>query len=149
MRTQESCVRNALESENITKIGRDILFRGVREMLETLREKGYPFFIASTGSTHHVSNTLKAAGITEWFTGIHCNEPQKKDMVRRIINGANPAEWAMLGDMFKDSEAARANGIFAIGAGYGYLHKKNHALFDAVIQQPHHIFHYLEGHDEK
>ena len=129
-----------LEQEQVTIIGRDILFPGVADMLTRLVEMGYPIFIASTGSVAHVDTTLTATGIKHLFTAIHCDEPQKKDMVRRIINGGDPAEWMMVGDMFKDAEAARANGIFALGAGYGYLHEKNAHLFDAVIPSPGKIF---------
>jgi HAD superfamily phosphatase (TIGR01681 family) len=132
-----------LEGMHITRIGRDILFPGVYEMLAALREQGHPLFIASTGSLRHVTNTLKAAGITDFFTGIQCGEPQKIDMVARIINGKNPGDHIMVGDMFKDAEAAKNNGILSLGAGYGYLHENNRGLFDAVLERPEDIFQYV------
>ncbi|MCL2364064.1 MAG: HAD family hydrolase [Defluviitaleaceae bacterium] len=134
-----------LEQENVIKIGRDILFPGVSDMLTRLVEERYPIFIASTGNVAHVTTTLRATGIYDLFTAIHCDEPVKIDMVRRIMDGGNPAEWMMVGDMFKDAEAARANGIFALGAGYGYLHADNAGLFDAVMQSPGDIFSFLQG----
>jgi len=133
-----------LEQENVKRIGRDILFPGVAAMFARLVEKGYPIFIASTGSVAHVDTTLRATGIKDLFTAIHCDEPQKKDMVRRIMDGGDPTQWMMVGDMFKDAEAARANGIFALGAGYGYLHEANTHLFDAVIHTPGDIFAFLQ-----
>lgn len=134
---------DALEAENITKIGRDILFPEVREMLASLAEKGHPLFIASTGSERHVGNTLKAAGITDLFTGIHCGEPQKIDMVKRIIDGGDPRNFVMVGDMFKDAEAAKGNAVTALGAGWGYLDHNEKGLFDAVLRSPEEIFFYL------
>jgi len=134
-----------LEQENVIRIGRDILFPGVGNMLTRLVDMGYPIFIASTGSVTHVSTTLQATGIMDMFTAIHCDEPQKMDMVRRIIGDGNPSEWMMVGDMFKDAEAARANNIFALGAGYGYMHADNAGLFDAVVHTPDEIFGILEA----
>ncbi|MCL2604259.1 MAG: HAD family hydrolase [Defluviitaleaceae bacterium] len=134
---------DALEETNITKIGRDILFPGVRAMLDALAEKGHPLFIASTGSERHVNNTLKAAGITDMFTGIHCDEPQKVGMVKCIIKGRNPEGFAMVGDMYKDAEAAKGNAVLALGAGWGYLDDSEKDLFDAVLRNPEEIFFYL------
>jgi phosphoglycolate phosphatase len=133
------------EEKNIKMIGRDILFPGVREMLLGLRERGCPLFIASTGSLRHVRNTLRTSGIMRLFTEIHCDEPQKVGMVKKIIANRDPDEFIMVGDMFKDAEAARGNGIFALGAGYGYLDIHDRDLFDAVIDKPGDIFPLLFG----
>jgi len=132
-----------LEEENVIRIGKDILFPGVYDMLARLAAEKYPIFIASTGSARHVDSTLRATGIKHFFTAIECDEPQKRDMVNRLMRGGNPTEWMMVGDMFKDAEAARANHIFALGAGFGYLHADNAPLFDAVIQTPADIFTFL------
>jgi phosphoglycolate phosphatase-like HAD superfamily hydrolase len=134
---------DGLEAANVKKIGRDILFPGVREMLEALAGKGYPLYIASTGSARHVGNTLRSAGIRQIFTGIYNGEPQKIGMVKRIVAGRDPGGFAMVGDMFKDAEAARGNGIVALGAGYGYLDAEDAGLFDAVLDKPGDIFLHL------
>jgi len=125
-----------LEHEAVQAIGPDILFPGVLEMLAALLQGGYDLHIASTGSKTHVEGTLQAAGITSFFTSVSSDEPVKIDMVQRIISGTDTEDWAMIGDMFKDSEAARSNHILALGAGFGYLAKEDYALFDAVLHKP-------------
>jgi len=127
---------DALEHEAVQALGADILFLGVREMLAALVQRGHDLHIASTGSKSHVEGTLHAAGIASFFTSVSSNEPVKIAMVQRIISDSNPQDWAMVGDMFKDSEAARANHILALGAGFGYLAEEDYTLFDAVLRTP-------------
>ena len=129
-------VVDALEEETINKLGEAILFPGVKEMLESLKQIGCKLYIASTGSQSHVYTTLRAAGIESFFEGIHCAEPVKIDMVKKIIKESNPDGWLMVGDMYKDLEAAKANDVLALGAGFGYLDKADYALFDTVLKVP-------------
>jgi phosphoglycolate phosphatase len=133
---------DGLEQSNIMMIGRDILFPGVYATLTTLAKRGHPLFIASTGSKRHVHITLRAGDIEKYFTGVYCDESAKIGMVKRIIAGRDGDGFAMVGDMFKDAEAARGNGIISLGAGYGYLAEENAALFDAVLERPEDIFDY-------
>jgi len=127
---------DALELASIQSLGATVLFPGVIEMLETLRQAGIKMYIASTGSHVHVDGTLQATGIKHYFEGIYSGEPAKIDMVRRILGDACPSEWAMVGDMYKDSEAARGSNMMALGAGFGYLAEEDHPLFDAVLTTP-------------
>jgi len=136
-------VIDLLEQDAIQSLGSDVLFPGVSDLLEALWQAGYELHIASTGSKSHVHGTLDATGIESFFTGISCGEPAKIAMVRRIIADSDPQEWAMVGDMFKDSEAARGNNILALGAGFGYLAKQDFSLFDAVLGTPKDIWGYL------
>lgn len=134
---------NAIENDMIKEIGNALLFPGVYDMLDDLSKKGYCLYIASTGSQKHVTTTLAACEIEAFFTGVSCGEPEKISMVKHIIAGRNIDEWMMIGDMYKDSEAARGNNILAIGAGFGYLAKEDHQLFDAVLWEPMDIYDYL------
>lgn len=137
---------DALELAAIQELKRAILFPGVVEMLTALQQAGINMYIASTGSNVHVNGTLQAAEIKHFFAGIHSGEPAKIEMVRRIVGGGNPffpSEWAMVGDMYKDSEAARGSGILALGAGFGYLAEEDHTLFDAVLKTPEDILNYI------
>jgi len=131
------------EERAILSLGRDILFPGVYDMLSKLHEYGYRLYIASTGGKPHVDTTLDATGIRFLFSQVHCGKPEKISMVRDIILGQPPDEWAMVGDMYKDSEAARANNILALGAGFGYLAEKDISLFDYVLTKPADIYTHL------
>ena len=134
---------DALELSAIQNLKQSVLFPGVVEMLTALKQAGITMYIASTGSNVHVHGTLQAAGIQDFFTGIHSGEPAKISMVQRIVGDSNPNKWAMVGDMFKDSEAARGSNILALGAGFGYLAKEDHTLFDAVLKAPDELLKYI------
>ena len=135
---------DAFELVAIQNLGPKILFPGVADLLASLKQANINLYIASTGSEVHVHGTLKATGIKPYFFGIYCGEPAKINMVSRIIAGYNPDEWAMVGDMFKDSEAARGNGILALGAGFGYLSQEDFSLFDAVLKTPEDLLAYIK-----
>ena len=134
---------DSLEEQMIIQFGVDILFPGVDAMLSDLGNKGCCLYIASTGSKRHVDVTLKAGGIKDYFTGVSCGEPGKVMMVKNMIAGRDLEEWMMVGDMFKDSEAARGNNILALGAGFGYLSGEDHTLFDSILWEPGDIFGFL------
>jgi len=127
---------NPAEERMIKQLGEEILFPDIIEMLEALDESGHTIYIASTGSQSHVHTTLEATWIGEFFAEVHCGRPEKVSMVKEIIKGRDPSQWAMVGDMYKDSEAAKGNNILAIGAGFGYLAKEDEKLFDKVIAKP-------------
>jgi len=134
---------NDLEDRIVKKLGEKILFPGIKELLTDLNEKGHHLYIASTGSTLHVQTTLQASAIEGLFKGVSCNESIKVNMVKNIVKRYNKDECLAVGDMIKDSEAARSNGILALGAAYGYLNKENHTLFDAILYTPNELYEYL------
>jgi len=134
---------DALELEAIKELKQSILFPGVVELLTSLKQAGISLYIASTGSKVHVHGTLQAAEIEHFFTGIYSGEPAKIDMVKRIVGNSCASTWAMVGDMYKDSEAARGSNILAIGAGFGYLAQNDYSLFDVVFETPDKLLKYI------
>lgn len=114
--------------------GRDLLFAGCLELLEELRGHGYSLTIASTGSHEHVYAVLNAAKINTFFSDVYCDRPDKTDMLKAIIKG-RPKDFVMVGDMRKDSDAARANAILSVGACYGYCIREK-SDFDCYIEAP-------------
>ena len=112
-----------------------LLFDGCRELLERLKEKGIRLCIASTGDKDHVFPIMNETGITRFFDTISCGRPDKAEMRREMTEGSDKKGCVMLGDMKKDCEGARANGIVSVGACYGYC-KKEHSDFDYYISAP-------------
>ncbi len=133
----------AAEEDWVRRIGADMLFPGVRAMLDALAQQGVPMHIASTGDTAHVEAVLGSAGIKGLFQSIHCHEPEKAAMVGRIVGDGSRGRWAMVGDRDKDYQAARANGIMALGAGFGYC--EDEAEWDAVFQTPGDLVEWVRG----
>ena len=126
----------AMEAERVPLAGPEILFPGVKEMLLDLREKGFRLYLASTGHAEHVDGVLQTSGIQSLFDSINCGRPAKVGMVNEIIGQGDRSEWAMLGDTHKDLEAARGNGILALGAAFGYCHSSAWADYDQVFHAP-------------
>jgi len=122
------------EQRMLPDFGGDFLFPGVRELLNELRERKINLFIASTGSEAHVYSILNKAGIAGYFNKILCDKPEKAGMVREIIGGGDKKDFIMVGDMKKDLDAARANGITAVGACFGYCRRGSG--FDHYIETP-------------
>ena len=112
-----------------------LLFEGCRELLERLKEKGIRLCIASTGQKEHVFSILNETGIIDLFDTVLCGRPDKTEMLGEIIGDSDKNGCIMVGDMKKDYDAARANGIVSIGACYGYCIKEL-SDFDLYIHTP-------------
>jgi len=116
-----------------------LLFEGCLELLMRLKENAIRICLASTGDNDHVFSILKTTGIIGFFDTILCGRPDKTEMLREIIDGSDKAGCLMVGDMKKDYDAARANGIVSIGACYGYCVKET-SSFDFYIHAPLDLF---------
>lgn len=125
------------------ELGEKVLFAGVKDMLNALKANGKQLYLASTGSKTHVRDMLTCGGILEMFEGIHCAQPDKEEMTAQILRSAGNADAVFVGDTFKDANAARANNIPAIGAGFGYVKEEERALFDRVLDTPEALLEYL------
>jgi len=124
------------EEEGMLSATKDkLLFPGCRELLHGLKEMGIRLCIASTGDHDHVHGILNATGIIDLFDRIECGRPDKFDMLREMTRDGEKAGYIMVGDMMKDSEGARANGIVSVGACYGYC-KRELGEFDYYIDAP-------------
>ena len=134
----------ALELALLPTLGTDMLFPGVRAMLERLRAAGLPLFIASTGSAEHVDSVVDNAGIRPLFEAIYCGEPDKVEMVARILRMHELAGAVMVGDKRKDSDGARASGIPSAGACWGYC-RRGEEGFDHYLDEPEQVAEWVLG----
>jgi phosphoglycolate phosphatase len=132
-----------LEEAAIRELKKSILFSGIEEMLAKLNSLGIGCYIASTGSKEHVNCMMEATGLRRYFSSIHCNENRKDNMVKKILNGGDPAEWLMVGDKHIDAGAARENNIKSLGAAFGYCTPADEHLFDGVLKRPEDIFEFV------
>ena len=109
----------------LPSLGSKLLFEGCQDLLIRLKEYGIRLCIASTGANDHVFPVLNATGITGFFDKIFCGQPDKVRMLQEITGDDDKSGYVMVGDMKKDYEAARANGIVSVGACYGYCIKED------------------------
>jgi phosphoglycolate phosphatase-like HAD superfamily hydrolase len=119
----------------LPSFGGRLLFEGCGELLTRLKERGISLHIASTGDRVHVFSILNGTGINGFFETVSCGRPDKTEMLREMIEKKKKKEFIMVGDMKKDYEAARANGIVSVGACYGYC-IKDKTDFDYYLSAP-------------
>jgi phosphoglycolate phosphatase len=104
----------------------NIIFGGMKQMLQGLHEKGHTLHIA-TNKGWQVDKILDYLGVLEYFTSIeHHNEAkgvtEKHQMLSNILAQQNIAneEAIMIGDREHDILAAHHTGMQSIGVLYGF-----------------------------
>ena len=112
-----------------------LLFEGCRETLLRLKENNIHLYIVSAGEPDRVPPVLEMTGIIDLFDKVLCGISDKAEMIRGIVNDDDKTGYVMVGDMKKDHEAARVNGIISVGACYGYC-RKEEENFDYYIDSP-------------
>jgi phosphoglycolate phosphatase len=127
-----------IEYELIPRAGR--LFNGVENVLEALKAKGHPLFIASNGSKPYVHKVLEAFLLREFFTGVYsAGEHQtesKNDLVGHLLKEHSlKGEGVMVGDRHSDIEAGKVNGLFTVGCLYGFGGEYETAGADVRIER--------------
>jgi phosphoglycolate phosphatase len=126
----------------LPQVAGELLFPGCREMLEQLKAEGLSLSIASTGDSGHVEAVLRVTGIRGYFSEVACGMPDKTGMLRGLLAKSDKRGYMMVGDMEKDFEAARANGIISVGACYGYCVKEA-TRFDFYVETPAELVEYI------
>jgi len=78
---------------------------------------------------------LDGTGIAGFFDKISCGCPDKTEMLGEMVRDGDKNGYVMVGDMKKDHEGARTNGIVSVGACYGYC-RRDLTDFDYYIDSP-------------
>ena len=125
-----------LEKSITRELGPGLLFPGILDMLNRLARAGIPMAIASTGETAHVESVLTTTGTKQLFAAIKCNSNDKITMLKELCTIYSGHKLYMVGDKPKDSDAAKANGVYSIGIGYGFSAPCELAGFDEIAGSP-------------
>ena len=102
------------------------LYPGIAMMLRTLRRAGAHVAIASAKPQFMIERLSRHIGIDKYLdaivgTGLDRHSADKRDLILRALpEGTDPATACMVGDRRFDIEAAKALGLHAVGADYGY-----------------------------
>jgi phosphoglycolate phosphatase len=95
--------------------GEAALLPGVREALETLRERGVRMGIASNCGKSYLEAALEGLGLCQWIEAARCLDSPgiatKTDMVRDLLWTFGTRSAVMVGDRRGDRDAAHANGL--------------------------------------
>ena len=123
------------------------VFPGVREMLLDLQRAGIPLYVCTSKHEHFAVRILDAFELSPFFAGIYGDKSEyashsKVDLLARLLREHSlmtELTW-MVGDRSFDIEAAHANHLRCIAAGWGYGSPVEWAQADAVAPMPCDIF---------
>ncbi|MFD2116546.1 HAD hydrolase-like protein [Paenibacillus yanchengensis] len=120
--------------------GEGDLYPGVVETLEKLQEQGVRLFVASNGLEQYIRKIVHYKQMEPLFTDLYSagqyETASKVDLVRLLLHKYEITSAWMVGDRSSDIEAAKKNGLVAIGcayAKYGQSEELNEA--DILISQ--------------
>jgi phosphoglycolate phosphatase len=119
------------------------VFPGVREMLVDLRHQGFPLYVCTSKQQHFALRILDAFQLSDLFTAIYGDKMEytshsKIDLLANILRerSLDPAAAWMIGDRSFDIDAARANRLRSLAAGWGYGSPQEYAQADAIAPTP-------------
>ena len=103
------------------------LFPGVPEGLERLRSAGHRLWVATSKPHLYARRIVEHFGIAGFFAGVYGPEldlrhHDKRDLIRLLLDTErlDARDATMVGDRVHDVEGARANGVTAVAALWGY-----------------------------
>ena len=102
------------------------IYPGMAALLRALHEGGAYVAIASAKPRFMLERLAAYYGLDRWIdavvgTGAERQSADKRDLILSALpEGADPARACMAGDRCFDIEAAKALGLCAVGADYGY-----------------------------
>ncbi len=119
------------------------MFPGVRAMLTALRNAGFPLHVCTSKHERSALRILDAFELSPLFTAIYGDKigytsHSKADLLARVLSerGLDGESAWMIGDRSFDFEAARANRVRSMAAGWGYGSAAECAQADAVAATP-------------
>ncbi|KXY35343.1 nucleosidase [Bacillus cereus] len=122
--------------ENI-KSGNGALYPNVKEVFSFIKENNCSIYIASNGLTEYLQAIVSYYGLDQWVTEIFSIEQihslNKGDLVKGILKKYDIQEAAVVGDRLSDINAAKDNGLIAIGCNFDFAQEDELAHADLVI----------------
>jgi len=123
------------------------VYPGVEAMLDDLRAAGFPLFVCTSKPLHFALRILDFFSLSGKFQMIYGDKPEfashsKVDLLASLLHEQNLATgnaW-MIGDRIYDYEAAHANGVLSLAAGWGYGSAEEYTEADAVAAAPADVF---------
>lgn len=122
--------------ENI-KSGKGALYPNVKEVFNYLKEIGCSIYIASNGLTDYLKAIVSHYDLEQWVTETFSIEQisslNKGDLVKNILKKYDLKGAAVVGDRLSDINAAKDNGLIAIGCNFDFAQEEELAHADLVI----------------
>ncbi len=119
------------------------VFPGVPEMLAELHWRGFPLYVCTSKQQHFAVRILEAFELSDRFNAIYGDKIEytshsKVDLLANILRDRSlgPLSAWMIGDRSFDIDAAHANRIRCLAAGWGYGTPEECARADALAPAP-------------
>ena len=132
----------ALYRERFISVGyrENLVYEGMREILERLSADGSALCIATAKRQDIAVQVLQHLGLEEQFSQVHgCDlRRSKADLLRDILSDDRPpgTPAVMIGDRSTDFQAAAEVGIPSIGVRWGYGSEEELALATELASVP-------------
>ena len=117
-----------------------VLYEGMKELLDDLRDRGTRLFIATNKRQKPTELITRHLDIERYFCALYCIDSKngyssKAEMVKDILEteGLSNEKCVLIGDSYQDQAAAEPNNITFIYAAYGY---GNLNKVDRIIKEP-------------
>lgn len=122
--------------DNIHK-GNGALYPGVTNVLAFLRKENLDIYIASNGQTPYLKAIVEQYGLNRWVTEVfsidQIDSLDKTKLVGEIVKKYSIKHGAVVGDRLSDINAAKGNGLKAIGCRFDFAQKEELEHADMVI----------------
>ncbi|PGB02352.1 HAD hydrolase-like protein [Bacillus toyonensis] len=122
--------------ENI-KNGKGALYPNVKEIFTHIKENNCSIYIASNGLKEYLQAIVSYYALDQWITETFSIEQiqslNKSDLVKAILSKFDIKDAAVVGDRLSDINAAKDNGLIAIGCNFDFAQEDELAHADIVI----------------
>jgi phosphoglycolate phosphatase len=119
------------------------VFLGVREMLVGLNQQGFPLYVCTSKQHHFAIRILDAFELAGLLNASYRDKAEysshsKVDLLANLLreHSLEPDTTWMIGDRSFDIDAARANDLRCLAAGWGYGSPEECAQADAIALTP-------------
>jgi phosphoglycolate phosphatase len=103
------------------------VYPGVPELLQRLRDDGYPLYVVTSKPTVYSDRIIERFGLDRFFIDVYGPEldgrfDEKRELVEFILRerSLDPTRTIMIGDRARDVESGRTNGTRTMGVTYGF-----------------------------
>ncbi len=109
-----------------------IIYSGIKETLDKLKEKQIKMFVQSTHPQEEILKESKEGNIENYFEEIYGSLNNKKESIKEILNknNLNPDETIFVGDMVHDIDTAKSASLKIAVVTYGYDSKEKLEKYD-------------------
>jgi phosphoglycolate phosphatase len=122
--------------ENIKK-GKGALYPNVKEVFSYLKENNFSIYIASNGLKEYLEAIVDHYDLNNWVTETFSIQQiqtlDKGELVKTIIKKYDIKYAAVVGDRLSDINAAKDNGLMAVGCNFDFAQEAELAQADVVI----------------